>query len=412
MAEAIARLDIDFARTHFPALNGAWALFENAGGTLAASPVLARTQSYMAENFVQPGAGFDASREGARRIEESQRLMAEMIGAAPDEVMVGPSTSMNVFLLSHAIRHWFEPGDEIIVTNLDHEANSGAWRRLEEFGLTIREWRFEKDTAELEVAQLEKLLGARTRLVCFSHLSNITGGINDVAEITRKVHAAGALVCVDGVAYAPHRALDVKAWDVDFYLCSLYKLYGPHLSLLYGKREHLAQAANNNHYFLADEAPLKLNPGGPNHELTAALSGVTDYFDILHRHHFGAGNLTLHERIKQVFDLIADHEERIAAPFVEFLRAKKGVRLIGRQTAAQESRAPTFSFTVSGRNAEEVPAALEPFKVAIRSGDFYAARCIRDLGLEAEGGVIRASMVHYNTEQEVTRLIEALDAVI
>ena len=412
MSKAGVRLDIDFARGHFPALKDGWALFENAGGTLAASPVLARVQSYMAENFVQPGAGYDASAEGARRIKESQGLMAEMIGAAPDEVVVGISTSMNVFLLSHAIRSWFQPGDEIIVTNLDHEANSGAWRRLEEFGFTIREWRFNPETAELDGAELEKLLNSRTRLVCFSHLSNIAGGINDVSGITRKVHAAGALVCVDGVAYAPHRAIDVKAWDVDFYLCSLYKLYGPHLSLLYGKSEHLARAANNNHFFLAGDMALKLNPGGPNHELTAALSGITEYFNILHRHHFGVSNVTLHERMKQVFALMADHEEQISSPFVEFLRAKKGVRLIGRQTAAQESRAPTFSFTVAGRRAEEIPVALEPYKVAISSGDFYAARCIHDLGLEAEGGVIRASMVHYNSETDVARLIEALDRVI
>ncbi len=412
MAETGVQLNVGFARSHFPALKGEWALFENAGGTLAADSVLARLQSYMAKNFVQPAAAYDASAEGARKIEESQRLMAEMMGAAPDEVMVGVSTGMNVYMLSEAIRRWFAPGDEIICTNLDHEANNGGWRRLEEFGLVIREWRINPETAELELDALDKLLNDKTKLVCFSHLSNIAGGINDVAEITRRVHAAGALACADGVAYAPHRALDVKAWDVDFYLCSLYKLYGPHLSLLYGKREHLVRAHNNNHYFLADEVPLKLNPSGPNHELTAALSGITDYFDILHQHHFPESNLALHDRIKQVYGLMADHEERISAPFVEFLRAKEGVRLIGRQTADQALRAPTFSFTVAGRRAEEIPAALLPYKVAISSGDFYAARCIRDLGLEEEGGVIRASMVHYNTEAEVARLIEGLDKVI
>jgi cysteine desulfurase family protein (TIGR01976 family) len=412
MAADGIQLDVDFARSHFPALAGEWAFFENAGGTLAADSVLVRVQSYMAENFVQPAAGYDASAEGGQKIMESQRLMAEMIGAAPDEVMVGISTSMNVYMLSEAIRRWFSPGDEIICTNLDHEANNGGWRRLEELGLVIREWRINPETAELELEELEKLLNDKTRLVCFSHLSNIAGGINDVPEITRRVHAAGALVCVDGVAYAPHRALDVKAWDVDFYLCSLYKLYGPHLSLVYGKRELLARAHNNNHYFLADDVPLKLNPGGSNHELTASLSGITDYFDILHRHHFGGGNLELHDRIKQVYGLMADHEERISAPFVEFLRGKEGVRLIGRQTAAQELRAPTFSFTVAGRRAEEIPAALLPYKVAVSSGDFYAARCIRDLGLADSGGVIRASMVHYNTKAEVTRLIEGLDSII
>jgi cysteine desulfurase family protein (TIGR01976 family) len=412
MASSGARLNVDFARAHFPALADGWALFENAGGTLAADSVIERMQAYMTGTFVQPGAAYEASAEAAQRIAESQRLMAEMIGAAPDEVMVGISTGMNVFLLSHAIRHWFKPGDEIVVTNLDHEANNGAWRRLEEFGLTIREWRINPETAELEVVELEKLLGPRTHLVCFSHLSNIVGGINDVPTITRLVHDAGALVCVDGVAYAPHRALDVKAWDVDFYLCSLYKLYGPHVSLLYGKREHLERAANNNHYFLADKIPLKLNPSGPNHELTASLSGIAEYFDLLHRHHFPDSNAPLHERVKQIYALIAEHEERIAQPFVDFLLAKKGVRLIGRQTADKEARAPTFSFTVAGRRAEEIAEALATFKVAVGAGDFYAARCIRDLGLAEAGGVVRASMVHYNNREEVERLIEGLDRVI
>ncbi len=239
MARKLPKFDIEFARTHFSALASDWAFFENAGGTLAVNSVLERTQAYMKNNIVQPGARFEASAEGLSKIEESQNLMAHMLGAHSSEVMIGPSTTMNVFLLSHAIRSWFKAGDEIIVTNLDHEANNGAWRRLEEFGLVIREWKFNRETAALEISALEGLLSDRTCLVCFSHLSNIVGGINDVTAITKLVHQAGARVCVDGVAYAPHRAMDVKKWDLDFYLCSLCKLYGPHLSLLYGKQKHL-----------------------------------------------------------------------------------------------------------------------------------------------------------------------------
>jgi len=412
MVRKLQKLDIEFARTHFPALASDWVFFENAGGTLAANSVLQRTQAYMKNNIVQPGASFEASAEGLSKIEESQNLMAHMIGAHPSEVMIGPSTTMNVFLLSHAIRGWFKEGDEIIVTNLDHEANNGAWRRLEEFGLVIREWRFNKETAELEISTLEGLLSDRTCLVCFSHLSNIVGSINDVTAITKLAHQAGALVCVDGVAYAPHRAIDVKKLDVDFYLCSLYKLYGPHLSLLYGKQKHLKRLANNNHYFLSDKIPLKLNPGGSNHELTAGLAGIIDYFDLLHKHHFGDSNIDLHERIQQVFELIADHEEKIAASFAQFLEDKKEIRLIGLHNVEKKLRVPIFSFTVAGRQSSEIPSAVLPNKIAVRSGDFYAARCIRDLGFQKEKGVVRVSMVHYNSANDVNRLIEALDHVI
>lgn len=405
-------LDIDFVRTHFPVLSGPWALFENAGGTLAARSVIERTNQYMRETQVQPGASYEASALAAERMAESHRLMAAMINARPDEVMVGPSTTMNVFLLAQAIRQWFAVGDEIIVTNLDHEANNGAWRQLGASGLTVREWRANLDTGGLEPDDLTALLSERTRLVCFTHCSNITGAINDVATIVQHVHDAGALACVDGVAYGPHRAIDVKAWNVDFYLCSLYKLYGPHLGLLYGKREHFEKAANINHFFLENEIPLKLNPGGPNHELTAALAGVTDYLNALHAHHFGETNLPLHSRVQQVFSLMTEHESAIARPFVDFLMSKKNVRILGLATADASVRVPTFSFAVADRDSAEIPALVDRHKVAIRNGHFYAARIVRDLGLEGQHGVIRASMVHYNTPHEVTRLIRALDEVI
>ncbi len=405
--------DVAYARTHFPGLDGSWALFENAGGTLVPAQVIERLGAYMRQCQVQPGAGYGPSALAAERMADGHRLVAGMIGTAPEEVMIGPSTTMNVYLLARALRPWFRDGDEVVVTDLDHEANNGAWRRLEDSGLRIREWRVDPESAELKIDGLKPLLGDRTRLVCFSHCSNITGGINDVAAITRAAHAAGAMVCVDGVAYAPHRHLDVKAWDVDFYLCSTYKIYGPHLGLLYGKREHFLKAGAQNHYFIGDtDIPLKLNPGGPNHELTAALTGIGDYFDALHRHHFGDSNLPLHERVAQIYDMFATHEEQICSPLVDFLADHPKVRLVGRATADPHRRVPTVSFTVDGRASAEIPVAVAGGEIGIASGDFYAARLIDALGCRAQGGVIRASMVHYNTAEEVLRLVAALDAAI
>jgi len=405
-------LDVEFVRHHFPSLND-WAFFENAGGTFVPRSVIDRIHRYMTETQVQPGGDYTASIDAAERIAESQRLMAEMINAAPEEIVIGPSSTMNVYVLSHALRAWFKPGDELVVTNLDHETNIGAWRRLTELGVVIKEWQLDAGTAELEVERLAALLTERTQLVCFTACSNITGAIHDVRAITRLVHDAGALACVDAVAYAPHRPLDVRALDVDFCIFSTYKLYGPHLAILYGKREHLLEAPGQNHFFIGErDIPLKLNPGGVNHELTAALAGITDYFDAIYDHHFPDKSAERHQRVVDVFELIANHEEVLAARFVDFLNTKSNVRLIGRATADKARRASIFSFAVAGRDSGELPGRLAKQRVAIRSGHFYAARCIEALGLASQNGVVRASMVHYNTLGEVDRLIARLDEAL
>jgi cysteine desulfurase family protein (TIGR01976 family) len=405
-------IDVAFVRAQFPGI-GPLAFFENAGGTLVPGTVIEKVRSYMTECQVQPGGEFQPSVRAAERMDESHRLMAEMLNAAPEEVMIGISTSMNIYLLAQAIRHWFAPGDEIVVTNLDHEANNGAWRRLAEFGIEIKEWRVNPETADLELDGLDALLTDRTRLVCVSQCSNITGSINDVAEITRRTHEAGALVCIDAVAYAPHRLLDVKALDVDFYAMSLYKLYGPHVSLLYGKRDLLLKAKGQHHYFIADDdTAMKLNPGGPNHEFTAALSGITDYFDALHGRHFPGSNADLRQRLRDCFDLVAAHEERLAKPFVEFLAAKPNVRIVGRPTADRFERVPTFSFVVKDRDSRDIPKYLAKHEVGIRAGHFYAKRLIDALGFDKQNGVVRASMVHYNSPSEVERLVRHLDEAI
>lgn len=405
-------LDTDFVRQQFPYPPNL-AFFENAGGTLVPYSVIDRVSAYMRECQVQPGADYPPSADAKTRMDEALELMRKMINAEPGEVMIGISTSMNIYLLAQALRPGFKPGDEIIVTNLDHEANNGAWRRLAEFGVTIREWRVNPDSADLHIDDLDTLLTDRTRLVCFSQTSNITGSINDVAGITRRVHAAGALVCVDAVAYAPHRHIDVKALDVDFYVFSPYKLYGPHLGLLYGKKQHLLEAKGQNHFFISEEnTALKLNPGGPNHELTCGLSGIGDYFNALHAHHFPGANQDVFERFGQCFELIAAHEQTLAQRFIEYAKCVPGLRIIGRAEASLERRVATFSFVVEGRDSRDIEAAAIRRNLAIRSGDFYARRLIDDLGLARHHGVVRASMVHYNTEEEVERLIDCLQEIL
>ena len=412
-APATPELDIDFARSFFPNLGDDWAFFENAGGSYVPRTVIERITAYMTEMQVQPGGAFESGRRAGEKRDEAQRLMAEMINAHEGEVIIGPSTTTNVYLMSHALRPFFAAGDEVIVTNLDHEANSGAWRRLERIGVTVKEWRVNPESVELEIEDLDALLGERTRLVCFPHCSNLAGGINDVAAITAKAHAAGAMVFVDGVAYAPHRAVDVKALDVDFYALSLYKFYGPHLALVYGKRDLLLRCEPQNHFFIGEDRPaLRVNAGYPPHESTAALPGIVDYMEAVHAHHFAEPENSLNERLKRVFSLFASHEERLSARFLDFLSTKPGVRLIGRDSPAAARRAPIFSFLVEGRKSAELPPLAANSRVAIKNGNFYAYRLMDPLGLEPADGVVRASMIHYTSTEDVDRLIAALDEVL
>ena len=405
-------LDVEFCRRHFPALNDGWVFLENAGGRLVPSQVTERLNQYTSQYQVQPGEGYQASEIGARRIAEGQAILAQLINADEDEIVIGPSTTSNVYTLSHALRPLIQPGDEIIVTNQDHEANNGAWRALEASGVIVREWRMSSDTDDLEIEDLEALLSDRTKLVCFNHCSNVVGLIHDVKEITRKVHDAGGLVCVDGVALVPHRRVDVKDLDVDFYLYSPYKIFGPHMGVLYGKRELLALLANQSHYFLDDgDFQRRFCPGGYNYELTAAAGGIGEYFDAVHAHHFPGANIGASERLGQVYDLFTAHEQVLSDRVEAFLRSNPAIRLAGPGANGRE-RVGVFSFVIDGRLSSEIPEKLRAEKIGLYAGDFYAARCIDALGARDQHGFVRASLVHYNSANDVERFIEQLDSMI
>jgi cysteine desulfurase family protein (TIGR01976 family) len=396
-------------RAQFPALTTPWALFDNAGGSVPLAGVIDRIAGYMRHYGMQLGASYPLSVEAAALVAAGHRAAERLVNARPGEVVLGASTTTNLRMLARALRPLFVPGDEVVVTNLDHESNIGPWRALAADGIVVREWRMRLATHALHADDLDLLLGPRTRLVCFTHCANVVGTLHDAAGLVARVHAAGALACVDGVAVAPHRLVDVQALGADFYALSLYKLFGPHLALLYGRHDLLRRAHGQYHFFHGeDELPYKFEPGGVAHELAVSLPALLDYLlDVESRLH-GAGTGDERARLARVFEAFQSHEAALTAPLIEFLRGCSRVRILGEPTADPTDRLPTVAFTVQGRMASAVSAEVERARVAIRHGHFYAHRAIEALGLLGSEGVVRVSMAHYNTPAEVQRLIEAL----
>ncbi len=401
-------LDIDAVRQQFPALATSWALFDNAGGSVPPRSVIERITRYMSTSQVQTGASYPLSQAATAQVAQGHRAAETLVGAAAGEVVLGPSSTMLLRLLADGLGARLQPGDEVVVTDLDHEANIGAWLRLQRLGVVVRTWKLDPETASLNPADLAQLLSSRTKLVAVTHCANVVGELIELDPIVRMVHAAGARICIDGVAYAPHRRVDVKALDADFYVLSLYKVYGPHLGLLYGKREALLEVAGQNHHFI-DESnlPYKLEPGNVTHELAAGLPGILDYFEWVERHHFGEAAATWADRLDRVFALFEAHENVLMAPLLDFFANSGGqFRLLGPTRAS--GRVPTLAFTAEGTRPQQVAHALEAREVAIRHGDFYARRAIEAFGLREQGGVARVSMVHYNHPDEVARLVDGL----
>ncbi|MCP3916447.1 MAG: cysteine desulfurase-like protein [bacterium] len=407
------QLDLDFVRAQFPALDTPWALFDNAGGSVPCRQVIERVTDYMGRHQVQLGATYEHSAEAAAAVQDGRVAVARMMNAAPDEIVLGASSTQLAALLARALRGTWEDRDEVVVTTLDHETNVGPWASLRAQGIEVREWRMRSETATLELEDLEPHLSPRTRLVAFTACSNITGTFPDAKAIIERIHAAGALACIDAVAFAPHRRVDVAALDADFCFFSLYKVFGPHQSALFGKRELLEHARSQNHFFFDEtDVPDKLEPGGVNHELVASLPGILDYVDAVHRHHGGDESATSDERLAQVFERFAAHEAQLAAPLLSYLAERDDVRVIGAPSADPTRRVPTISFVVRDVDASTIPPALDARQVAVRFGHFYARRAIEQLGLLERNGVVRVSLLHYNTPEEVERLLAGLDEVL
>lgn len=400
-------LDLSYVRRQFPALSGEWTYMDNAGGSQVLASVAARVADYLLTSSVQTGASYAPSREATRRVSEVRGAFARFLNCDPGEIVMGPSTTILLRFLSEAMTGRLEAGDEIIVTNVDHEANIGPWLKHAARGVTVKVWRCDPDSFELDLDDLKALLGERTRLVCVTHASNILGTINPVRAIADIVHAAGAELCVDAVAYAPHRAVDVKALDCDYYVFSAYKVFGPHFAVMYGRRDRLEALDNIYHYFF-DKArvPHKLEPGNVNYELAWGSVGAVDYVEDLG---VRAGTAKGRAAIEAGFGAIAAQEAALTARLMDFLRSRNSVRVVGRTSSAVEDRVSTVSFTAGRTSSRAVVEAVDGHKIGIRHGDFYARRLVDEHGLSASEGVVRVSMVHYNTADEVDRLIAALE---
>ena len=409
------KLDIDYVRGQFPAfkdpLSSKWSFFENAGGSYVPSNVIERLNHFMTSTKVQPYAEFDTSAIAGENMDKATNYFAEMINAENDEIIISGSTTMNMYVLSNAMKSLLKPGDEVIVTNQDHEANVGAWRRLADHGMVIKEWQINSETAELEINDLKALLSEKTKIVAVTHCSNIVGSINDLKSIAKLVHEYDAYIVGDGVSYAPHGFPDVNDLGVDFYAFSLYKTYGPHLGLLYGKKEILNQLPNQNHEFLEGDVPYTLNPGGPNHEELSCLVGVYEYFINLFEHHFPGESLSVREKIHKVNKLIANHEKEIANPLLEYLNSRSDIKLIGKTKISNKDRAPTIAFTMDNKSSKDLSSELVKHGIATRNDNFYAWRCLLALGIDVDDGVVRTSMVHYNSHDDVEKLINALKKI-
>lgn len=407
-----AGLDLAFVRAQFPAFAepelAGQAFFENAGGSYACRQAVDRLTRFYRARKVQPYAPYPASRAGGAEMDEARARLAALLGVAAEELQFGPSTSQNTYVLAQAFRGLLSAGDVVVVTDQDHEANSGAWRRLAEAGVEIREWRVDPDSGMLDSAGLARLLDDRVRLVCFPHCSNVVGAINPVADWVALIHAAGALACVDGVAYAPHGLPDVGALGADVYLFSSYKTYGPHQGVMVVRRALAERLPNQGHGFNEGTASKRLTPAGPDHAQIAACAGIADYVDALHDRHFADAPAPA-ARATRVARLQRDHETRLLAPLLDWLGTRDDLRLIG--PAEAEARAPTVALA-HARPGAEIAARLAPHGIMAGGGHFYAVRLLEAVGVPADHGVLRLSFVHYTAPEEVDRLVRALDAVL
>lgn len=405
----MSSFNIEGIRARFPALAQGWVLMDNAGGSAVLNSVIERMGEYMRSTPIQVGASYALSQLAVRRQDQAAREIATLINAAsPGEIVFGPSSTALISRLARAIASQLEPGDEIIVSQSDHESNITPWVRLAERGIRVRTWPVDTEAGCLDQDALGELLNERTRLVCMGHTSNILGAAEPVPEVAKRVHAAGARLVVDGVAWAPHRLTDVQACGADFYIFSGYKVFGPHMAVLYGKANQLLALDNLNLEFLGrDAVPYKLQPGGYSYEAAYAFGAVLDY--LLEQ---SPGEGGVREKLAATWAMFAQHESCLVAKLIDFLGARHGVSLHGPRSAEPERRLPIVSFSVAGRDSAEIVAHVDKSRIGIRFGNFHARRLIAHLGLAPQNGVVRVSMAHYNTLEEVDLLITALDETL
>lgn len=404
-------LDPDFVRNQFPAFRQIGlrdkVFCENAGGSYPCRYTVWRLHRFYNERKVQPYGPYPVSALAGEEMDEARFRLAGHLGVGRDELHFGPSTTANTYVLSQAFRQFLPRRSVIVVTNQDHEANSGPWRRLaEDGGLEIREWQVDPQTGTLDPAALGRLLDDRVRLVCFPHASNILGQVNDVPAICAMVRAAGALSCVDGVSFAPHGLPNLRDLGADIYLFSAYKTFGPHQGIMAMTRDLAHRLPNQGHGFNAADTLKRFNPAGPDHAQVAACAGMSDYIDAIYDHHYRGGRDATNRAVK-VAEMIRARETLLLEPLMDYLAGRPDLRVLGPRGAGP-ARLPTVSIALP-EPALRAASRLARLGIMAGGGDFYAGRLLAALEVDPAHGVLRLSLAHYTLPEEVDRLIVALD---
>jgi cysteine desulfurase family protein (TIGR01976 family) len=416
VAASSRRLDLDWVRAQFPSLhqsvNGRPAIFFDApGGTQVPQRVIDAIAKYLADFNANTGGAFVTSRRTDQMIADARAAMADFLNCVPDEIVFGPNMSTLTFGLSRAIGRELKAGDELLVTCLDHDANVSPWVCLEERGIKVRTVDIRLSDCTLDMFDLSAKIRRNTRLVAIGWAANAVGTINDVPEIIRKAHAAGAMTFVDAVHYAPHGAIDVRAVDCDFLACSSYKFFGPHLGILYGKREHLQHFRPYKLRASSEQPPDRWETGTQNHEGLAGLIAAIEYLADLGRHHEPEAT-SRREAILAAYQVMQQHERELIEKLIEGLLVIPGLTFYGISDCAKlDRRTPTVAIRMKNCTPRELATYLGESGIFTWDGNYYAINLTERLGVEQSGGFLRIGLTHYNTAEEVERLLAELRAL-
>jgi len=380
--------------------------FDNPGGTQVPQTVIDAMVRYLVRDNANHGGAFPTSRRSDAMLEEAHQAMADMLGAASrNEVAFGANMTTHTMGLSRALAHWVKPGDEVIVTRLDHDANVSPWMLLaRDAGATLRWVDFHPEDCTLNLDDMERQLSKKTKIVACGLASNAVGTINDVEMISRMAHAYGALVFVDAVQYAPHGPIDVQALDCDFLMCSAYKFFGPHEGVLYGKFDLLDRLPAYKVRPADNRPPHKFETGTQNHEGIAGTLAAVEYLASL-----SGAKGTRRERILASMAMIQDYERSLVAHLIKGLQQIKGLRIYGITDPIHfDQRVPTVAFRIEGYPPRRIAEALGERGIFVWDGNYYALAVTERLDVEDKGGMVRVGLAHYNTREEVDRLLQEL----
>jgi cysteine desulfurase family protein (TIGR01976 family) len=410
---SLRKLDIDWVRQQFPSLqqtvNRMPAVFLDApGGTQVPRRVIDAISGYLSTCNANTHGAFLTSSRTDQMIAAAREAMADLLNCATDEVVFGPNMTTLTFALARAIGRELKSGDELLVTCLDHDANVSPWVGLEERGVKVRTADIKPSDCTLDAFDLAAKIRRSTRLVAVGWAANAVGTINDVSEAVRLAHAVGAMAFIDAVHYAPHGPIDVRALDCDFLACSSYKFFGPHLGILYGKREQLQRLRPYKLRACTEHLPDRWETGTQNHECLAGLVAAIDYLADLGRHHSPEAG-TRREAILAAYDVIQQHERELAERLVAGLLTIPGLTFYGITDPAKlDRRTPTVAIRTEGRTPRALATHLGERGFFTWDGNYYAINLTERLGVEKSGGMLRIGLAHYNTADEVDRLLAEL----